>query len=427
MISTIAFGRCNGAFNLKIKKIMSCAQIQHYLVVFASTVLFFVVTSSASAATFTVNTTGNQDDATAGNGICADISGDCTFRAAVQETNALNGSDNLQFDIPGPGPHDIIFSYLEVTDELHIDGTAGNGGSTCATDSTPALPNIILNINGAWNSRLAFTSSAGGSSLRGISYAKAPQNLILEASNFTATCSFIDMLPDGTATEAYSGGGFEISAGLSNLAFGGPNVADRNYFGRRALQKSDNINGLDFENNFVGVDPTGTAEAANDNSGPLLYLCDNGNDINITNNVISGTSSDGIRFSEGNCPGEVDLTNVNIRGNKIGTNKAGDEVLVASLRPGIEIQHYKSNTISDISIGGPNPEDRNIIAGHGSGVATYYSGGPTNNVTIENNYMGIGSNGEALGTLGADPTIRSQPDSHNWIIKDNVVSGSSYA
>ncbi len=353
-------------------------------------------------------------------------SGAGSFRQAVEDANASPGADSIQFDIPGPGPHDIIFSNLEVTDELHIDGTAGNGGSTCATDSTPALPNIILNINGAWNSRLAFTSSAGGSSLKGISYAKAPQNLILEASNFTTTCSFIDMLPDGTATEAYSGGGFEISANLSNLTFGGPNVADRNYFGRRALLKSDNINNLNFENNFVGVDPTGTAKSANDNSGVLLYLCDNGSDINIVNNVLSGSGGDGIRFSEGNCPGEGDLTSVNIKGNKIGTNKAGDEVLVASLRPGIEIQHYKANTMSDISIGGPNLEDRNIIAGYNSGISTYFNGGPTNNVTIENNYMGVGSNGEALGAPGGDPTIQSYADSHNWLVKNNVISSSSY-
>lgn len=51
--------------------------------------------SAASAATFSVNTTADTQDALAGNGICADANGQCSFRAAISEANALAGDDTI--------------------------------------------------------------------------------------------------------------------------------------------------------------------------------------------------------------------------------------------------------------------------------------------------------------------------------------------
>ena len=47
------------------------------------------------AAGFTVTTTNDTTDASAGNGICADASGDCSLRAAIEEANALAGADTI--------------------------------------------------------------------------------------------------------------------------------------------------------------------------------------------------------------------------------------------------------------------------------------------------------------------------------------------
>ena len=52
---------------------------------------------SVMAATFTVNTTDDTADASAGDGVCADSTGKCSLRAAVMEANALGG-----------GPHTIV-------------------------------------------------------------------------------------------------------------------------------------------------------------------------------------------------------------------------------------------------------------------------------------------------------------------------------
>ena len=47
--------------------------------------------STAMAATFTVNNTLDTVDANPGNGVCADSLGQCTLRAAIMESNALAG------------------------------------------------------------------------------------------------------------------------------------------------------------------------------------------------------------------------------------------------------------------------------------------------------------------------------------------------
>jgi CSLREA domain-containing protein len=49
--------------------------------------------STARAATFVVNTTNDTADAFPGNGNCADVSMQCSLRAAISEANALPGND----------------------------------------------------------------------------------------------------------------------------------------------------------------------------------------------------------------------------------------------------------------------------------------------------------------------------------------------
>lgn len=357
----------------------------------------------------------------------ANTSGAGSFRQAILDANANPGADNIQFDIPGVGPHNVILPQLTVTGEVHIDATVGNGGSTCATSSAPAKPNVILNVNNAWNQPLIFDSSSAGSSLKGVSYANAPQGMQLNANNFTMTCSFVDMTPNGAVSAVR--GGITVGPDLSNLSFGGSSIADRNYFSGTSLVAARNVSGLVFENNYVGTNPTGDdiADISVYNGG-LLRLCNSGNNIDIKNNVISGVHHQfSIAFIAGyeGCNGLDDLTNVSIAGNKIGTNAAGDDILSSDGLVGVELQHYEANTMSDITIGGPNPEDRNIFAGNRQAVRVIYEGGPTNDVHIENNYMGVGVDGEALGSLPEYTTIETTTTSSDWVIKNNVISGSS--
>ena len=63
------------------------------LVLAASTVL--TAPSAAEAADFTINSTADAVDASAGDGKCAVADGRCTLRAAVQEANALGGASTI--------------------------------------------------------------------------------------------------------------------------------------------------------------------------------------------------------------------------------------------------------------------------------------------------------------------------------------------
>ena len=64
----------------------------------------------AQGASFTVDATHDAVDASPGDGVCADAGGACTLRAAVMETNALAGADEISLppgtyvlSIPGAG------------------------------------------------------------------------------------------------------------------------------------------------------------------------------------------------------------------------------------------------------------------------------------------------------------------------------------
>ncbi len=71
-------------------------------------------------ATFLVNSPVDESDAFAGDGICATILGECTFRAAVQEANALAGMDTIRFSVSSV----FLDSTAYSTDSLYILGSA---------------------------------------------------------------------------------------------------------------------------------------------------------------------------------------------------------------------------------------------------------------------------------------------------------------
>lgn len=84
-----------------------------------------LLASQSSAATFTVNTNVDAVDARPGDGVCATSAGQCTVRAAVQETNALVGADTIR--IP-PGSYGLT-----------IGGSQEDAGATGDLDVTSSV------------------------------------------------------------------------------------------------------------------------------------------------------------------------------------------------------------------------------------------------------------------------------------------------
>jgi len=102
--------------------------------------------AAAEAATFTVNTTNDTADADVGDGICADINGNCSVRAAIMQANFTNviGPSNTiiipagVFKLTRPGNEDgDILGDLDITATMSIQGAGsaltiidGNGAVT---------------------------------------------------------------------------------------------------------------------------------------------------------------------------------------------------------------------------------------------------------------------------------------------------------
>ncbi len=86
------------------------------------------ITTPALAAQFTVNSTTDAVDATPGNGVCATAAGACTLRAAIQEANALAGSDAVtlpagQFALTRGGDDETaVAGDLDITGNTTIAG-----------------------------------------------------------------------------------------------------------------------------------------------------------------------------------------------------------------------------------------------------------------------------------------------------------------
>ncbi|MEO7063834.1 MAG: hypothetical protein ABI082_08715, partial [Dokdonella sp.] len=96
-------------------------------IVAASTLLLLSLT--AQAATFSVNTASDGADAVVGDGACADLTNACTLRAAIQEANALPGADVIELPagvfaltVPGADEDAGATGDLDIAGDLVIHG-----------------------------------------------------------------------------------------------------------------------------------------------------------------------------------------------------------------------------------------------------------------------------------------------------------------
>ena len=106
--------------------------------------------SGARAATFAVTTTGDEPDASPGNGVCASSpTGVCTLRAAIQEANLLPGPDTIA--LPS-GTYLLAAGALTIASDLTIDGAGADstfvdGGGTIGFALFGASDLRLLEVN----------------------------------------------------------------------------------------------------------------------------------------------------------------------------------------------------------------------------------------------------------------------------------------
>jgi parallel beta-helix repeat protein len=127
------------------------------------------------------------------------------------------------------------------------------------------------------------------------------------------------------------------------------------------------------EDNKIGTDVDGKQAVANSDVGLSIYRAP----VQVKKNVISGNGADGVGIHNG--------SGTKILGNKIGVDVDGQNAVPNHW--GVFIGSFaKGNTV-----GGMNPEDRNIISGNTADGVLIEMAGPGNKVL--GNYVGLAADG----------------------------------
>jgi CSLREA domain-containing protein len=258
----------------------------------------------ASDAMITVNSTADPGD-----GTCDGT--ECTLREAIAAANADGGTDTIEFDIAGAGPHTISpgSALPTITDPAILDGYTQWGASPNTNATSSGLnPTLMLELNGtnAGAGTDGLTITAGSSTVRGL------------------------------VINHFAGDGIELATSGSNA----------------------------IEGNYIGTDVTGATDAGNAMAGVRISGSSNnsiGGVTPMTRNLISGNSSYAVWISGGSATGNQ------IRGNILGTSAAGTAKLPNLA--GVLI------TGGNNTVGGTSAEARNIISGNDfTGVAIGFAG-----------------------------------------------------
>lgn len=327
-----------------------------------------IAPSAVASVQFVVNSNGDQADLFPGDGVCQTALLTCTLRAAIQEANTTSARDSISFDIAGT--HQIgLAEELSVDQPLVIDGTTEPDYA-----GTPVIE-ITEDSSFVSGASVGLAVNAPDSIVRGLSITGFGDGLEILGARAIVAGNYIGLDPD-SEPKSNSTGVFVDAA--EDVVIGGPSASQRNvisgnfFEGISALGSSR----LAIENNYVGLDPSGASGIGNDLG---ISLWNSSGDIR--DNVTSGNFFLGMEIS--------DSSSVRITGNLVGTDASGTQSVENGFR-GINIVSG-----NDHLIGGPTPEDRNIVSGNGDdGIGLIF--GP-DNVTVQGNYVGISPTGEPLG------------------------------
>ena len=270
--------------------------------VVASIMLVGFSSPAHAETTFAVNSELDTPDTNVGDGSCSTDrligqSPECTLRAAIQEANATNAADVINFNIPGSGVKTISPNALlpVITEPVTINGYTQPGASpnTLAKGTNAKL---LIELNGT-------TLGAGGGG----------GGLNIQASNVTVKGLVINSFVDKD--------GIFISP----------------------RTPGDVATNIRIEGNFLGTDPSGTIDRGNGDTGVFIF--------SGTSNTVGGSSPDKRNLISGNDFGGVYIqgdatfgasSNNVVEGNLVGTQKDGVTALGNGSSDGVEVSAFSS-------------------------------------------------------------------------------------
>ena len=279
----------------------------------------------AAGVGFTVDSTTDAGDAIPGDGLCDTGAGECTLRAAVQETNALPGPDAItlppgtyQLTIPGRAEDAAATGDLDITDDLTITGA---GRDTAIIDGGQ--------LDRIFHARLFFHNE-----------------LQVNLSDLTVRNGKAELVP---TVERGDGGGLFLGDGVSAM------LADVKVTANSSTQRGG---GMWIDSPFATVPPSSvdllrvevSGNFSNGNAGGGIYTLGR---TTLTDSLVSsnsaGTGAGGGIYNEGN---------LTVTRSRIASNDAGN-------RAGISNSGTSSLTMSDSQV----TQNRSFTSGGGLGVA----------------------------------------------------------
>jgi len=334
---------------------------------------------AATSVTMTVNSVLDSSDNNIGDDLCDDGAGNCTLRAAIEESNSHPEEHTILFNIAGSGVRTLrpLTPLPSLTETITINGYSQPGAQpNTAIAPRPFNGTLLIEINGT-------DSIIPNSS--GISIAASNvvvRGLVVNSFNFdgfnvdgdhnTIAGNYIGTDPSGLLDQGNSQRG--VGSGpthSNNLLIGGLAPQDRNIVsGNENAGISPNIGHKNWtvQGNYIGIGSDGLTSIGNSTygeQGGLSLDNDNGHVVGGSQqgatNVISGNNSFGI-FPD-NSSGLI------IQGNIIGPDWKGDPLLNNPQLGGIGLPPL-AGPISQVLIGGTTHSAANLIAyNNGTGIA----------------------------------------------------------
>ena len=358
--------------------------------------------AAVSADTYTVT---NTNDSGAG-----------SLRQAITDANGNSGTDTIEFDIAGGGPHTIspASALPTITDPVVIDGYTQTGASANTQSvGSDAVLKIVLDGSGAGGGATGLHITAGSSTVKGLvinGFLNHGIHLQTNGGN-TIEGNFIGTDDAGTADVGNGNVGVYIQDAPDNT-IGGTDAGARNVISGNAddgIEIADaNATGNVVQGNYIGTDANGTAGLGNDGDGVVVF--------NAADNTIGGTTAGARNVVSGNAYG-VNITSNStgtlLQGNYIGVDANGTAAL-GNTGEGV----YIDDGASDNTIGGTVSGAGNVISGNSVGVIIEGSG--TTGNLVQGNFIGTNVNGTAdLGNSLFGVYIVDAPD--------NTVGGTDSA
>ncbi len=286
-----------------------------------------MILAASTGPTFVVDSVLDTPDAVPGDSICADVDGNCTFRAAVTESNWWPGENRIEFNLPGTAPVQIQldpgFPASLLNDRsggTFIDGYSQPGAQPNTLEyGTNAIPGVV--IRGTRNDPRGpgLRIHSASNTVRGIIFNSSFRSLIIDtpdAHHNLIVGNWMGYDADGSNHDWQSSSGTSradyqilINGGAHHNAIGTPNLADRNVsgHGRKGIELwGGGTDHTIIQNNLLCTAPdwsTGHCLGGVDLDHGPKYTIIGGTGPN-EKNVIGRTNLNGIEMSHG-YPGDA--------------------------------------------------------------------------------------------------------------------------